>query len=169
MRRGPKLSTAILVALAAAAARVAEPAAEPVPVPAGIAALAWLSGCWVGEAGEECWLEPRAGAMLGVNRGAAGGGKAPPFEFLRIVEEDVGLVYQASPGGRCPPTPFRAVEVAERRVVFANPEHDFPQRITYWLEGSGGDAVLHARVEAESDGEKRGFELVWRRGSWADG
>jgi hypothetical protein len=160
------LATAIVVMLAAGWTPAAEPAAVPASARAEIGALAWLSGCWSGPAGEECWLEPRGGMMLGVNRGAAGGEGGPSFEFLRIVEEEGRLVYLASPGGRCPPTPFPAIEVAEGRVVFANPEHDFPQRIAYWLEG---EDTLRARVEAEEDGEMRGFELLWKRGGWDGG
>ncbi len=48
-------------------------------------------------------------------------------------------------------------------MVFANPEHDFPQRITYWLEGETG---LRARVEAQRDGKWVGFDLAWKPGSW---
>jgi hypothetical protein len=165
MRRRLALATAIVLMPLAGGAPAGEPPAASAPAAGGIATLAWLSGCWRGSEGEECWLEPRAGTMLGVSRGAGDGGRAPSYEFLRIVEEDGGLVYQASPGGRCPPTPFRAVEVGARRVAFANPAHDFPQRITYWLEGD----TLHARVEAEQDGQTRGFELVWTRGSWEGG
>jgi len=163
MSRRLALSTAIVFATLTVGTPAEEPSAPPASAGGGITSLAWLAGCWRGPDGEECWLAPSAGTMLGVNRGAGGGGGAPAFEFLRIVEEDGGLVYWASPGGRCPPTPFRAAEVSARRAVFANPEHDFPQRITYWREG---EATLHARVEAGSEGETRGFELVWTRRSW---
>ena len=127
-----------------------------------ISELAWLAGCWHGEAGEECWLAPRDGMMIAVNRAPAREGKPPFFELLRIVEGEEGLVLLAQPGGRSPATPFRATEVGDRRVVFANPEHDFPQRITYSLEAD----TLRARVEAQRGGEWRGFEQVWARGSW---
>ena len=148
--------------------------AEPAPGPAAeaattgesssaVARLAWMAGCWRGEAGEECWLAPRGGMMIGVNRGPEREGKAPFFELLRVVEDEQGLVLQAQPGGRFPPTPFRATEIGDSRVVFANPEHDFPQRITYSLDGQ----TLRARVEAQRDGEWRGFEQVWSRGSWS--
>lgn len=124
-----------------------------------LAALDWLAGCWEGDGGEECWLPAGGGMMLGLNRAPEKDGRSG-FEFLRIVEEDDGgLVYLASPGGRHPPTPFAATEVGERHVVFANPEHDFPQRITYRLEDDGS---LRARVEANGEG----FELVWRRRGW---
>ncbi|MCP4204645.1 MAG: PQQ-like beta-propeller repeat protein [bacterium] len=125
-----------------------------------ISRLDWLSGCWQGDAGEECWLAPRGGTMVAASRGPEREGKQPSFEFLRIVERDGGLAFLASPGGRYPPTPFEAVELGDSRVVFANPDHDFPQRITYWLDG---DETLRARVEAEEDGEWRGFDVAWTR------
>lgn len=152
-------SMLVVVALGCAGSAAAD---EP-----RLADLAWLAGCWEGEGGEECWLAPRGRTMLGVNRSPANESGEAGFEYLRIIEqEDGALVYLASPGGRCPATSFTAVEVAARRVVFANPDHDFPQRIVYWLEG---DDTLHARVEAVTDGETRGFELVWRRKSWGGG
>ena len=43
--------------------------------------------------------------------------------------------------------------------MFANPEHDFPQRILYWLEGE----VLHARIEGETAGGPRSSEWVYTR------
>jgi hypothetical protein len=127
-----------------------------------IGKLAWLGGCWQGEAGEECWLAPRGGMMVAVNRGPEREARPPAFELLRIVEDGEGLVLLAQPGGRSPATPFRAVEIGDSKVVFANPEHDFPQRITYWLDG----ARLMARVEAQKGGEWRGFEQSWTPGVW---
>lgn len=44
-----------------------------------------------------------------------------------------GIVYLASPGGRCPATLFRLETLKGEYVVFANPAHDFPQRIEYRL------------------------------------
>jgi hypothetical protein len=128
-----------------------------------IGALAWMAGCWVGEGGEECWLAPLGGTMLGVNRGPEREDRQPAFEFLRIVEQDGVLVFLASPGGQAPPVAFPATEIGEARVVFENPEHDFPQRITYWLEDG---RTLRARVEALEDGEWGGFEATWKRGAW---
>ena len=126
--------------------------------------FAWLAGCWVGEGGEECWLAPRGGTMVGMNRGPDREGRQPFFEFLRIVEDSEGIVFLAMPAGRHPPTPFRAIEIGEERVVFANPEHDFPQRISYWLDRSSGKRVLRARVEASNEaGEWDGFEVNWTR------
>ncbi len=128
----------------------------------GIAELVWLAGCWQGPGGEECWLPPDGGRMIGVNRAPDGG----MYEFLRIEQgAEGGLVYHASPKGRCPATAFAATHIAERRVRFENPSHDFPQRIEYWLDETGR---LHASVTAASkDGSQQGFVVTWQRSSWS--
>ncbi len=130
--------------------------------------VAWLTGSWVGEGSEsrseEHWTEARAGLMLGVNRTIAGG-RTVFFEYLRIERRPEGLVYLASPLGRDPPTPFTLIEHGERRAVFENPEHDFPQRVIYWLE----DDELHGRIEGVEQDEPKSSQWVWRRaeGSFA--
>ena len=59
-----------------------------------------------------------------------------------------------------PPTPFRLVESADKRAVFENKEHDFPQRILYWIDAAG---ALHARIEGPQDGRTVSEEWVWTR------
>ncbi len=122
--------------------------------------LAWLAGCWadVGDSQrvEECWLTPRGGMMLGLNRTARDDGRGA-FEYLRIAPDEDGIVtYFASPSAK-PATPFRLMSHGPRQATFENPDHDFPQRIIYRI---GDDGVLRIRVEAEADGQTRGFELV---------
>jgi hypothetical protein len=118
-----------------------------------------MSGCWRSQLPdrriEECWMAPLGGAMLGATRTVA---MKTSFEFLRIADDGEGLTYFASPSGR-PATPFRMVEMGDQRVVFENPEHDFPQRILYWREGDR----LRARIEGEEDGEAHGTEFSWER------
>lgn len=110
--------------------------------------LSWMSGHWRstkdGLVMEEVWTEPGGGVMLGLHRDAKGA-KAS-FEFLRIAETNGGIVYLAQPGGK-PPTQFPLVELIGKRAVFANPQHDFPKRIIYWLQ----DGKLCARVEGDGD------------------
>ena len=50
--------------------------------------------------------------------------------------------------------------MSDRRVVFENPEHDFPQRILYWLDD---DDMLHARIEGTEGGETHSMEWRYRR------
>lgn len=124
--------------------------------------LAWMAGAWEGDDGrmqmEEHWLAPKGGTMLGLHRDLASG-RTVGFEFLRIEALADGIVYVASPQGR-PGTPFRLVESGAKRAVFENREHDFPQRILYWLDADGS---LHARIEGPQDGKPVSQEWTWRR------
>jgi hypothetical protein len=79
------------------------------------------------------------------------------YEYLRIVKSDEGIVYLASPLGQ-DPTPFALVSVEGQRATFENPEHDWPQRITYYLE----ENVLHA-IAAGLAAESRSAHWVWQR------
>ncbi|HVR30518.1 MAG TPA: DUF6265 family protein [Thermoanaerobaculia bacterium] len=128
--------------------------------------LAWMAGSWAtvenGKRSEEHWTGPAGGVMLGVHRDVRGATAA--FEFLRIEETAGAVTYLASPQGR-PPTPFALIEIAEQRAVFANPQHDFPQRILYWREGD----ALCAAVEGPLDDEPVRQEWCWRPGSLRGG
>ena len=121
-----------------------------------VSALAWMAGHWrgvdEGTSMEELWTAPAGGTLLGVHRDVKGA-RTVSWEFLRIETTPDGIVYQASPMGR-PPTPFKLVESGERRAVFANPQHDFPKRILYWL---ATDGALHARIEGDA-----GKSMEWR-------
>lgn len=149
----------VLVALASAALRAEAPAP---PLPTRVADLAWLAGDWAGTVGdlemEETWLAPKGGALLGLHRDVRAGAERAmaSFEYMRIAETPAGIVFYGSPGGK-PPTPFALVESGERRAVFANPGHDYPQRIAYWLDQSG---ALHARIEGAGGADPE--EWVWR-------
>ena len=124
--------------------------------------LAWMAGQWNGVQDgvetDEAWLEPRGNTMLGIHRDTKNG-KTTSFEFLRIASTAEGITLWASPQGK-PGTPFRLKEVKGKRVVFENPEHDFPQRIIYWL---GEDDSLHARIEGTYKGQAESEEWVWQR------
>ena len=135
------------------------PAAETA---ASLADLGWLSGTWKMEAHgkliEEHWTTPAGGSMLGVSR-TIKSGKMVEFEFLRIEQRDDGLFYIAQPQGM-PPTEFRLISSNSSEWVFANPQHDFPQRIRYRRNPDGS---LTARVEDESGKKGSNFEYVRAR------
>jgi hypothetical protein len=131
--------------LIAVAATMPEPAASD---------LGWMAGRWESASGdrwtEEYWSAPRGGVMIGYSR-TGEGETLREFEFIRIAPaEDGALVYQASPGGG-PAVPFRLIERNESSATFANPAHDYPQRIVYRRDGDtmvatistseGGDAM----------------------------
>jgi len=126
-----------------------------------VESLAWMAGAWQGRDAdgtemEETWLAPKGGTLLGLHRDVAGG-RTVSFEFLRIAAEAEGVVYSASPHGK-PPTPFKLAEAGARRAVFANPAHDFPKRILYWIDDAG---AMHARIEG--DGPSGAMEWTWKR------
>lgn len=116
--------------------------------------LAWMSGHWSSGEVEEIWLAPKGDLMLGMSRTVRANGRTG-FEFIRIAKTDDGIAYIAQPGGRAP-TSFKLVESKPGRVVFANPEHDFPKRIVYELR----DGKLCARTD---DGKDDGEEWCWSR------
>lgn len=127
-----------------------------------LADLAWLSGAWKMESSgrliEEHWIAPAGGAMLGVSR-TIRNGKMVEFEFLRIEEREGTLIYIAQPGG-APPTEFRLISAASNEWVFANPQHDFPQRIRYRRNSDGS---VTARVEDESGKKGSNFQYMRAR------
>ena len=129
---------------------------------AELSKLAWLTGSWVsksvGRSTEEHWTHADGGTMFGVSR-TISGGKTVMFEYLRIVSMADGISYLSSPGGRNPPTPFKAVKIEDRRVVFENLKHDFPQRVIYWRDPDG---TMHARIEGTEGGKEKGSEWTWQ-------
>lgn len=122
---------------------------------------AWMSGSWRlttdGETVEEHWTTAAGGLMLGMNRTIDRAGK-PSFEFLRIERRGGSLAYLAMPSGR-PPTTFPLKSLENRRVVFENLKHDYPQRILYWRDAE----KLCARVEGIIDGKVQGEQWCWTR------
>lgn len=145
----------VTTSMAAAAAHVAQPITD-------VAALSWMEGSWAGEkdgvAMEELWTSPRGGALLGLHRDVKGG-RLVSWEFLRIQATGEGIVYYASPRS-APPTLFKLVEMGDKRAVFENKAHDFPQRILYWIDARGS---LHARIEGPRGGKTVSEEWTWSR------
>lgn len=144
----------------------AEPPAAVVDLPpndADLNKLAWMSGSWVshseGRQSEEHWTQPDAGTMFGVSR-TISGGRTTFFEYLRIERTVDGIVYQASPKGRNPPTPFKLISCENKKVVFENPGHDFPQRVIYWRNTDGS---MSARIEGRENGKEQSSEWRWNR------
>lgn len=144
--------TALL--LAGAAASSAQP-------PATIDRLAWLQGCWElvspQRTVEEQWMAPRAGTMLGMGR-TTRDGKLVEYESVLIREENGRLAYDAHPSGQSPAT-FLSTTIADRRVIFENPQHDFPQKVGYARSGDS----LSAWIEGSVNGQSRRVEFPYRQ------
>lgn len=141
---------------------VATPALAQSARPRATDRLAWLTGCWEWRSArgvvDEHWSATTGGMLLGFSR-TLRGDSITEYEFVRIYSAGDTLVYEAHPS-RQQRAEFRAVAPFEPAIVFANPAHDFPQRVIY--RRSGND-TLHARVEGTRNGQARGFDIPYVR------
>ncbi len=143
---------ASLIGLLMAGAAQARPA---------ITNVAWIAGCWEltrnGRHVVEQWTAPEGGSMLGLSR-TVDGGRTREWEFLMIREGARGLEYVARPSGQ-PEATFTSTTVASGQIVFENPAHDFPKKISYRRSGD----ALTAAVEGPMNGAARRIEFPYTR------
>ena len=123
-----------MLALAAPAA----PQATTAPSAPVTGLPGWMAGTWMTENGaiwaDEMWTDPRDGMMLGIGRNGFGT-KVESWEMTRIVRRaDGAIVFIAQPKGAAA-TEFPLAVTSEQAIEFANPRHDYPQKIRYWREG----------------------------------
>jgi len=116
----------------------------------------WMAGSWRQGGGEgvdgawteEFWTAPRAGQMMGSGRSGTGAA-LDSWEHMRIARGPKGAVsFYAMPQGERA-SEFPMVSRTATSIDFANPAHDYPQRIRYWREGG----TLNAEI-ARMDGSK---------------
>ena len=105
----------------------------------------FLTGCWALVEGDqwtqECWMEPKAGLMLGASREGTGA-KIKSWEQLRVEQSADGkITLFASPHGRAA-VAFEGRQLSPSAVEFANASHDYPQRIRYELKDGRLDAEI---------------------------
>jgi len=93
--------------------------------------LSWIAGCWSHDNGRttETWVETSGNLLFG-HAVTMHEGRVIAFEDLRIEMTAQGISYTASPNGNKPVT-FYSVIIGANLIVFENPDHDFPQRISY--------------------------------------
>ena len=118
----------------------------------------WMTGAWEMRGGEswadEYWTPPRAGIMIGASR-AGEGEKLQFWEHMRIVREADGTLAFWAMTGYQKPVRFAAVESTDNWIIFENREHDYPQRIRYWLVGRR----LNAEISLADGTNTKGFVL----------
>jgi hypothetical protein len=132
-----RIVAAAAFCLAAPVMVSAEEEAAPFPT--------WLAGAWANAEGEhwteEFWTHPRAGMMIGASREGRGE-TLRSWESIRILRTgDGSLAYVPMPNGGAP-VEFALKDQGPQSIEFANPAHDYPQRIRYWREGGR----LHAEI-----------------------
>lgn len=105
----------------------------------------WITGAWFNETGgnwsDEYWTPPRAGIMIGASRSGTGD-KLTFWEHMRIVRENDGKLAFWAIAGDQKPVRFAVARNTANEIVFENPDHDYPQRIRYWREGTSLKAQI---------------------------
>ena len=91
--------------------------------------------------------------------------KLSSYEYLRIESRADGIFYVALPSEQ-KEAAFKLVSAVrderEKATIFTfeNPQHDFPQRITY---RRGTEGWLYATIEGKSQGQDRQVTYPFRR------
>jgi hypothetical protein len=119
--------------------------------------LDWLSGCWVtaDQSSQEVWVVDSDKSLIGFSV-ALSAGKVVFYEILSIKQNDDGLwTYTAHPSGQASAS-FIAVETSENSVVFANPDHDYPQEISYRRDAS----QLYATISLRGGDNPNSFDKI---------
>jgi hypothetical protein len=128
--------------------------------------LGFMTGCWRGQFGggaagpgtiEEYYSTPTSNMIIGVTRFMRGG-RTVDFEFTRIMASDSDVTLMPQPRGR-PPTSFRMTASDSSSALWENPQHDFPQKISY--RRIAGDSIIAA---IEGPGQNGTQRMEWRMG-----
>ncbi|HEX2210108.1 MAG TPA: DUF6265 family protein [Longimicrobium sp.] len=147
---------ALVAAVTPSAARAQE--ADPV------SRLAFMAGCWRGDAGvdrtiEETWTAADSDVMLATTRYLDDNtGRTRGWEFSRVVADSAGITLFPAPLGREQGRFRMAPSSSAGEARFEDPEHDYPKRIIYrrmndhtlavQLDGGEGDReALELRLE----------------------
>jgi predicted enzyme related to lactoylglutathione lyase len=120
-----------------------------------------ITGTWQTENGQitETWRMSRDSVFRATAFAAAGDMKNPvPEEYIRIVRDGEKTFYEAQVAGQNDEKPvlFRLTGLDTNRMVFTNPDHDFPRKIEYTLESPDR---LNAIV---SDGSTSGKSITFK-------
>ncbi len=146
-------------ALALGGCKTAPPVANAAAAQAMADSPAWIAGSWRmasdGTVTEEHWLPNAGGVMLGIGR-TMQDGRTVFFEYLRIERRGGDWAYVAQPKGN-PPTVFTATSVSPGEIVFENPQHDYPTKITY--RRISGESMV-ARIEGPGGERPQEFRFV---------
>ena len=127
-----------------------------------LATLQWMLGAWKAQDERSATLESWDQVSPTTFEGRAEvvqkhSGETGDLETLRLVEMSGVVYYIAKVGHNDLPVAFKALECSDAGATFVNPDHDFPKRLVYRLEG--GDRLT---VDV-SDGGSKGFSLEFLR------
>ena len=110
------------------------------PLKKNVSQLKWLTGTWKrsnnkpGQSGVEYWSKVKQGKLTG--KGYTLKGNDTVFvEQLAILVEKGELFYVVTGAGNEKPVYFKFTKIGANGFECENPQHDFPKKIVYRLEG----------------------------------
>ena len=123
--------------------------------PASPTQLDWLTGCWQSTDGStrEVWSVSEGGYLFGYSV-VFNNSDAVFFEQMRIDPAEPP-VFNAYPRGDGP-SAFPAIDQTDTSITFANAEHDYPQKIKYWQDGT----ELKATISLIDDSQAGAFSFA---------
>lgn len=122
--------------------------------------LEWLVGAWnrtnvkPGKTGYEHWKKPSEFELRG--KGVSMQGKDTTFvEMITILIKDNNIYYVADVRENEKPVFFKLTEISNTGFVCENPEHDFPKKISYQLNGKD--------LKAQISGDGKSMDYLFKK------
>ena len=129
---------------------------------AALEGLGWLIGSWTGKSGNskqhENWMRLSDEVMQG-NSHTVVKGDTSFSETMRIELYGDDVYYTVKVAQNKYPVSFKLISITDDEVQFENLEHDFPNLITYHLDGN----KLKAKIEGKGKGEQTSVEFNFVR------
>lgn len=151
-RQSKNIITAGILLLHSACTGGQKIASVPLPAQAG-----WLLGTWQVRSGDhltfETWTQQSPGRFSGKSY-VLKGADSMVLETISLEQRPGGLYYipSVSNQNRGQPVLFKAILLTKDSMVFENPEHDFPQQISY--RRAGADTAV-AAISGKKNGRSR--------------
>lgn len=134
-------------------------AASTLQAQSDLSKLNWITGTWSrtdkkpGSSGVEIWQKVSNTELTG--RGINLKGKDTTFvEKLKIIVKGNDIFYMADVPENKEPVLFKLTSVSATSLVFENPQHDFPKKISYELTG----VKLKATISGDGKSQEFWFE-----------
>jgi len=123
--------------------------------------LSWLEGTWTrtnitkpGRSAHERWEKTNLNTLRGF--GVTMQGQDTIFlEKITVLIKDDAIYYVADVPQNRQPIFFKFTEITESGFVCENPEHDFPKKISYQLEG--------VKLKAQISGNGKAIDYWFER------
>lgn len=127
-----------------------------------LAELHWLAGCWERARPTsrmvELWTPAVNSVMTGTSYSVTDTSQRE-LEQLRLFARGDTLIYEAHPSTQ-KMNEFRSTKISAQEIVFEDPEHDFPQKITY--RRVGADSLI-AITEGDRAGRAQPVTFAFKR------